>query len=719
MELRFYRLPLFISLCALAFIGYTIAGDQHESGIRKIAGDTDLNFTNVGKIGLTITNFGTIGDRNAYWPNQPSCEYPLGSRIEHVYQGGLWVGAIPRSNPEQRVSTAAHDRLYSSLNPGEPVLQPEFAADQDSSITERSSLSESPHFREDAVSNQDFVAWFSDKYTINPTTGDPIQHHTPLNITVRQESYAWNFPFADFFVLLNYTIYNTSVDTLDSVYVGYWYEGTVRNTNNVRPGVPGYFGRCGNGYADTLRMMYTFDYDGQPSPPAADSYVGLKLLGTFPFPNGADSVGDLRNKTFFNAWRFRSSSSDVAYWSPVDDAENVGGARSRFDRMASSLAPDKIPPLRVPQLDNTGVTTLLSTGPFRSMMPGDSLQVVFAVVCARKFGTAPASQDTRDQRKTLYTNAGFAQQAYDGEDVNGNNVLDPGEDLNGNGRLDHFQLPQPPRPPKVHVEVSDQTAAIYWDKSTSELSVDPITHQQDFEGYRVYRSTAGADFTSAGDLLLTLNLVAEFDRPDDNIGYNTGFSQILLPQPRYFPGDSVAYWYKFPPPGSSVSHLNGWQYLYGVAAYDKGDSAAGIVSLQSKTEIRRVVPGTPATSDANKQIGVYPNPYYVNAVWDGSGERNRKLYFYNLPKHCEIRVYTLAGDVVANMTHNGDTYDGSDIGWFQQFGGSGTSPQFAGGEHAWDLITKFDQAIATGLYLFSVKDADTGDIKTGKFLVIK
>ena len=193
----------------------------------------------------------------------------------------------------------------------------------------------------------------------------------------------------------------------------------------------------------------------------------------------------------------------------------------------------------------------------------------------------------------------------------------------------------------------------------------------------------------------------------------------MLPQPRYFPGDSVAYWYKFPPPGSSVSHLNGWQYLYGVAAYDKGDSAAGIVSLQSKTEIRRVVPGTPATSDANKQIGVYPNPYYVNAVWDGSGERNRKLYFYNLPKHCEIRVYTLAGDVVADMTHNGDTYDGSDIGWFQQFGGSGTSPQFAGGEHAWDLITKFDQAIATGLYLFSVKDADTGDIKTGKFLVIK
>ncbi|MEK9138253.1 MAG: hypothetical protein AAB393_14095, partial [Bacteroidota bacterium] len=116
---------------------------------------------------------------------------------------------------------------------------------------------------------------------------------------------------------------------------------------------------------------------------------------------------------------------------------------------------------------------------------------------------------------------------------------------------------------------------------------------------------------------------------------------------------------------------------------------------------------------------VYPNPYYANAVWDGSGERNRKIYFYNLPARCEIRVYTLAGDIVAEMVHDAATYDGSNISWFQRFGNSGTTPLFAGGEHAWDLITKFDQAIATGLYLFSVKDADTGDIKIGKFLVIK
>ena len=43
----------------------------------------------------------------------------------------------------------------------------------------------------------------------------------------------------------------------------------------------------------------------------------------------------------------------------------------------------------------------------------------------------------------------------------------------------------------------------------------------------------------------------------------------------------------------------------------------------------------------------------------------------------------------------------------------------SGGEHPWDLITDGDQAIATGLYLFTVRDKNNGKIKTGKFLIIK
>jgi hypothetical protein len=706
---RFMYSILLTTLLLNQGLGLPRGIDDPDGGAKlaKREEDTERNYTTIGAIGLTISNFGTIGTRNAYWPDQPSCEYPRGSRIEHLYQGGLWVGAVSRRTGQIHVSTGSSDRVSTITKKGF-----EFYSLAGTSVVERSSLSESPYFNPDAVSHQDFQADYTDLVVRDSSAPDQT---VPLGLLVHQESYAWNFPFADFMVILSYTIYNAGADTLDSVYVGLWTNNVVRNTNNVRPSTPGYFSHGGNGYADTLRLGYTFDYDGIPTPPAADSYIGIKLLGSTPFPKGVDSVGMLRDRTFYNAWRFSSASGDADYFSPQDDAENILGARSRYERLGASLPKNKIDALRT-QADN--MTTLLSSGPFVTLKPGDSLNVVFGVICARKVGTDPAKLDTRAQRKTLLSNAALCQQAYDGEDVNGNNRLDPGEDLNGNGVLDHYRLPQPPKPPKVRAEVESQNAVIYWDKSSAELSLDPISRKYDFEGYRIYRSNAGADFTDAANLLLNLPLAGEFDRTDDNIGYNTGFGTILLDKPKKFAGDTVDYWYRFPPAGIGVSHLNGWQYVYGVASFDQGDSAAGVTSLQSKTVLARVVPGTPP-GDAQQKVGVYPNPYYVHAVWDAPGERTRKLYFYNLPRQCAVKIYTLAGDVVAEFDHDAATYTGSDIQWFKQFGGSDVPLQFAGGEHAWDLITKYDQAIATGLYLFSVKDGSSGDIQTGKFLIIK
>ena len=697
-----------MSLVTLGFVPSAME-DERDQGrsLAKTLLDTDRNYTTVGNIALTVSNFGTIGTRNAYWPNQPSCEYPAGSRIEHLYQGGLWVGAVSRLTGQTHVSTGSSDRVSTTTGKGF-----EFTSDIGTDLIQRSSLSGSQYFNESAISHQDFIAHYND---FAPRDSSEPDRSFPLGIRVRQESYAWNFPFADFFVILNYTITNATTDTLDSVYVGLWANGVVRNTNAVRPGTTGYFTHGGNGYMDTLRLMYTFDYDGIPSPPAADSYIGFKLLGAAPFPHGVDTLGNLRFRTFYNAWTFNSSIGSAEYFSPQDDAAYLNGARSRYDRLASSLTDAQIALLRT-RVGNS--TTLLSTGPFSSLRPGDSLKVVFGVMCARKFGPGAASLDTRDQRKSLITYAGLCQQAYDGEDLNGNNILDPGEDINANGRLDHYVLPQPPKVPKVRTEVSNESVTIYWDKSSAEQSLDPISRSYDFEGYRIYRSNAGADFTDPSNLLLTLPLVGEFDRSDDNIGYNTGFGRILLDQPRTFPGDTVQYWYRFPPKDVVVTHLNGWQYVYGVSAFDQGDSASGVSSLESKTVLVRVVPGT-TPNDGTKKVGVYPNPYYAGAIWDGSGERMRKIYFYNLPKHCEVRIYTLGGDIVAEFIHDAATYTGADINWFQQYGGNDVRVQWAGGEHAWDLITRFDQAIATGLYLFSVKDTETGDTQTGKFLIIK
>jgi hypothetical protein len=533
-------------------------------------------------------------------------------------------------------------------------------------------------------------------------------------------------------VILRYVIKNTSADTLDSVYVGFWNNSVVRNTNFVRPGTSGYFNYTGQGFDTTQRMAYSFDYSGQPGGPPADSYLGVKLLGTTPFPSDVNSLDNLRQHLYYNAWIFRQASGSAIqeYDSPTDDYTS-SHYLSRYSRMTQSMPQNRIDPLRKSPLN---VTYLLSTGPFSRLNPGDSVETVFAVVCAKKFGSEAADKDTPEQRKTLNINAGWAQQAYNGEDINGNDVLDPGEDIarrdsvsstefglryEPDGLITRYLLPAPPRRPKAHIEVENQSVVLYWDKSTAEESVDPITGQKDFEGYRIYRSNAAADFLDHENLVLNLTVAGEFDRSDDTIGHNTGFSHILLDSAKTFPGDTTQYWYRFPPKGVNLPHLNGFQYIYAVSAFDKGDAVNNVPSLESARILYRVIPGTPPVSNNTTDIGVYPNPYYVNAYWDGGRERLRKIYFYNLPARCQIKVYTLAGDVVTVLDHDAQTYNGAGMEWFNQFGDRGTKVQFSGGEHAWDLISRYDQAIATGLYLFTVENKDTGVIKRGKFMVVK
>jgi len=135
---------LLLSLLAQGFVAQTADDDRTSPpGLYKRQDDTDKFYTTTGNIGLTVTNFGTIGTRNAYWPNQPSCEYPRGSRVEHLYQGALWVGAVSRKTGQIHVSTGSSDRVSTTTGKGI-----EFFSIPGTSVVQRSSLSESPSFDE-------------------------------------------------------------------------------------------------------------------------------------------------------------------------------------------------------------------------------------------------------------------------------------------------------------------------------------------------------------------------------------------------------------------------------------------------------------------------------------------------------------------------------------------------------------------------------------------
>ncbi|GAB1348881.1 hypothetical protein MASR1M107_10940 [Ignavibacteriales bacterium] len=425
---------------------------------------------------------------------QPSGEYPKGSGIEHIFDGGLYVGgfvsndSLGSGKTGPFVTTGAVDAASVSARGGGF----EFTNAKDGRVVERSSLLTSRYYKPEAISHQDFVMDFADTNLVWEN-GEPIQEHTPLGIGVHLETYAWNFPFADFFVIFNYTIKNVSNKYLDSVYVGMWTDAVVRNTKVTSPGGSAFFNKGGNGFMDSINVAYEFDSNGDIG--FTDSYLGIQYLGS-------DTKHDSVN---YVNWQFRNT-ADPLFFAPQTDQERYVKMQGFFGGNARYNAGVTPQTLKVP----SNRSILLSAGSFKKLAPGDSVNVVFAMVAAKKFGDQLASLDSDEQRKNLVINADWAMRAYSGEDKNRNGVLDPGEDLDGNGRITRYILPAPPASPRVVAIPQSNKVTLYWDKS-AEISIDPISGNKDFEGYRIYRSNAGFDFQNNASEAQALVKMAEFD----------------------------------------------------------------------------------------------------------------------------------------------------------------------------------------------------------------
>ncbi len=685
-------------------------------------------FTSVGEIGLAVTNFGVLGNGWNQINNriQPSCQYKqhtdiLRENVEHFSYAGLWIGGIV--NDQKRVSTSIIDGVFDSGQEGfEFFSEPGMTIRSSISSTSQDSMAQ--YYSPYAVSHQDFLADFKDYYSSTVDNGG-ILNHLPLGIDVHLETYAWNFTFADAFVILNYSVKNASNDTIKDIYAGIWADASIGNMNYTDIYSPGGgFNWYDNldGFDDTqdeagfLRnIAYQYDADGDDG--WAESYLGVTALG--------GNVPLTHLHSHYSQWVWSSSiNSDYPdYIMPITDPE-------RYNTMTSDV-PKTIDPLNslygpegYPAVTNSWLF-MLSAGPYGSvpanadssswmLLPGDTTNIVFAIVCARWAGSG---ENSKERRENLHINADWAQKAYDGEDKNRNDKLDPGEDLNENGKIDRYILPEPPPTPNMAVEVGDQEVAIYWQDNAEDF-IDPISREKDFEGYRIY----GAHKTLSDNTSQEYTLLGEFDLADSvyGIGYNTGFDQIRITDENGNP-DSVNinghyYQYKFVNRGVK----NGWMKYYSVTAFDRGDPASNLESLESAVSTNKVyvIPGVKAdtSSDWVGQPTVYPNPYRGQAVWDGYGNREQMIWFQNLPAHAEIRIFSLAGDLVDVIEHD-QQYNGQDIENINEQ----KNPTMSGGQHAWDLITKYDQAAATGLYMFTVENLDSKnkEIKEGKFLIIK
>ncbi len=334
----------------------------------------------------------------------------------------------------------------------------------------------------------------------------------------------------------------------------------------------------------------------------------------------------------------------------------------------------------------------------------------------------------------------------------------------GDGHPDFQGPPPPPAPFLSHVsepivvnpgpagetdftdEFLTENVVLEWTQSPTEDSdyKDPFSRERDFEGYRIYVS----NFNSEKDFAF----LDEFDVEDyayfsitDSLASRPVPDITGMPREISVGGERLF----LKPVGKnlgvighknlvidSTSNDSDWTYYYiihnahamvpryyAVTAFDYGDYKTGTQPLET-AKIANAVYIAPSGTD-KKKVGVVPNPYRANVDYreqhggvswenrdDGTPDffpqTDRRIYFYNLPKECLIRIYTLSGDLVDMVPHNVAGDDNQ--GWSADFAES------------WDLNSRNHQQVVAGVYLFTVENltnGGSGDMETGKFVVIR
>lgn len=166
---------------------------------------------------------------------------------------------------------------------------------------------------------------------------------------------------------------------------------------------------------------------------------------------------------------------------------------------------------------------------------------------------------------------------------------------------------------------------------------------------------------------------------------------------------------------------NGFLYFYSVAATDHalmpsdnpitlpvGPGLAG----DPGSSFELTVPGVTAQTAAEREqfganIFVYPNPATRDALAEyqqlnpnSDDPTGVRVTFTNLPMATNtIKIYTVSGDLVQTLEHNG-------------LGGSG--------HYSWNLMSRSGQEIVSGVYLYTVEsDDDSFEDFVGKFVVVR
>jgi len=280
------------------------------------------------------------------------------------------------------------------------------------------------------------------------------------------------------------------------------------------------------------------------------------------------------------------------------------------------------------------------------------------------------------------------------------------------GWLPVVQLTMRLKMDKVALQFFDHVAVVSGSYPEESLSVPALTGNRQLWAYRgsnyrlVWRTAAGGAMTCDvydvdNDLVVPYRACPS-NVPDSGDGWcfrtsapSSADSLLVLNQTWYM--FIAGSYFGFRPRGGAIKELP-----------NAGDTwlvvTKNLAPAPSFAAFR--VAFTPAGlgDTARVRVKVVPNPYLVRNEWERHPDF-RKLKFINLPSHCTIRIYNLAGDLVKTIRHDATK---PDVG--------GLPDQF-GGDEDWDLLNEGRKRPAPGVYIFHV-EPDEGDSQVGKFVLI-
>ncbi|MFH1143485.1 MAG: hypothetical protein V1774_02975 [Candidatus Eisenbacteria bacterium] len=397
-----------------------------------------LFYHNVGLLQVMVTNVGVVG--NPFGTDSYGAGWKGG---EYLYAASLWIGAIAPDNLTY-VSTGAYENeMLPPIDPNYTIYESfegitggerqGFSSSQgdddgDGVIDEDFHNNRDDDF--DGRIDEDYEAiaqqMFSCEYWDNTDEARSIYpDHRPLNLHVRQRSFAWSTPGANEFIGMDYVVINEGWEVLRELYLGYFVD-----SDAGEKAAQGYYTDDGGAMAEidttfidisityqcedrisgeardcreqelNIDIAYMFDLPGtaiggnaaDDLPEGQRGYFGGMFLGhtTDPFGEIAPASVGIHTLAFF------SGSGTYPEGDPNNDYQ-------RYDLLQRGTKPNR------PTSQPSDYRYCFSAGPFSELLPGEQLNFQVAFVIG-------------SEREGMIHNSLMAQRVFNGQwkDVDNN-----------------------------------------------------------------------------------------------------------------------------------------------------------------------------------------------------------------------------------------------------------------------------------------------------------